>query len=421
MASPQVDPDEALRKGPEYPFSKDIPMEYTHWIEEQKSWRETCGLTNMTYMLYLHVEGPDAISLFSETSINSFAEFSVGSAKHAVQCNDRGKVISEGLVLRLGENEFVTQGFPAAYLSHFAQVEGYEVTTQTRDTHVFELEGPAALPVMESITDYPLRELAFLHFDTIELAGRDVILLRHGMSGHIGFELHVEPDGVEDVKEALMTAGGEHGIRRVGMRAALTRAIESGQPQGNLQYLPALFKERIPSVFSVMGSFDADEVSGWYRSPIELGWSHYVAFDHDYVGRDALEGEVDDPTRTLVTLVWESEDVDDISHSLQTDGDTYKQIRMPTKDTVGVNADEVRADGQLVGTSSYPNYVYPLREMLSLSTIDITYSDPGTEVSITWGEGRNPLNPMVEDHVPKAVTATVAPAPYADEMRRSEW
>lgn len=420
MVSSELDPDEVLRKGMEVPFSHDISMEYTSWIEEQKAWHETCGLTNMTYMLYLHVEGPDALALFADTSVNSFEGFDVGTAKHAVQCNEAGKIISEGLLLRLAEDEFVTQGFPAPYISHVADRDGYDVTTERRETNVYELEGPNALPVMEAVTDHALRDIGFLNFEEVAVAGHPVIVLRHGMSGDIGFELHVADEHGEAVRNAIYEAGEEYGLRQVGMRAALTRALESGQPQGNLHYIPAPFSDHVPSVFSVMGSFDANTISGWSRSPHEMGWGRYITFDHEFVGREALEAEAADPKRTLVTLVWDDDDVVDIYRSLFRGGETYKQIEMPTKETVGVNADEVRYEGAFVGISYYPGHLSPMSEMVSLCTLDVDHSDPGTEVTVIWGEGHDPLNPAVERHTPKEVAATVAPAPYADENRRAE-
>lgn len=420
MADHPHDPDEVLRKGAEAPFSDRFAVEYTNWIEEQRAWHETCGLTNMSYMLYLHVVGPDALDLFADTSINSFVDFSIGTAKHAVQCNEEGKVISEGLVLRLGADEFVTQGFPAAYLGHVAETGDYDVQAERRDTNVYELEGPSALPIMETLTDSPLRDVRFMHFVEVEVAGREVFALRHGMSGDVGFELHVEDEDGEAVLAAIRDAGRQYGLRRVGMAAALSRGQESGQPQGNIHYLPAIYTDSVPSVFSVMGSFDADDVGAWYRTPVELGWGHYSTFDHEFVGRDALEAEVAAPTRTLVTLVWDDQDVAAIARSLHNDGPTYKQIKLPTKATRGVNTDEVLKDGDLVGTSNYPGYLYLLRETTSLCTIDVEHSEPGTEVTVVWGEGADPLNPMVESHTPKRVTATVAPAPYADENRRSD-
>jgi vanillate/3-O-methylgallate O-demethylase len=47
--------------------------------------------------------------------------------------------------------------------------------------------------------------------------------------------------------------------------------------------------------------------------------------------------------------------------------------------------------------------------MISLCTIDVEQSEPGTEVTVLWG---NPGEPQ------KEIRATVAPAPYKQDNRR---
>jgi vanillate/3-O-methylgallate O-demethylase len=58
--------------------------------------------------------------------------------------------------------------------------------------------------------------------------------------------------------------------------------------------------------------------------------------------------------------------------------------------------------------------------MISLCTIDREHGDPGTEVTIVWDEGGDPDNPRIQEHVPKEITARVAPAPYKTDRRRSD-
>jgi vanillate/3-O-methylgallate O-demethylase len=73
--------------------------------------------------------------------------------------------------------------------------------------------------------------------------------------------------------------------------------------------------------------------------------------------------------------------------------------------------DKVLKDGHLVGVSSSRGYSYYFRKMLSLCTIDVAHSEPGTEVEVVWG---NPGKPQ------KNIRATVAPAPYKKDNRRAD-
>jgi hypothetical protein len=55
---------------------------------------------------------------------------------------------------------------------------------------------------------------------------------------------------------------------------------------------------------------------------------------------------------------------------------------------------------------------------VSLAMVDVEYSEPGTEVTLIWGEeGGGSTKPTVERHVQAEVRATVAPAPISDVAR----
>ena len=72
--------------------------------------------------------------------------------------------------------------------------------------------------------------------------------------------------------------------------------------------------------------------------------------------------------------------------------------------------------GDLIGVSTDKGYIYNEREMLSLAIVDVEHAEPGTEVTLVWGEpdGRSP-NPKVERHAQTEISATVAPNPYVTQ------
>ncbi|MCV5276806.1 hypothetical protein OFC49_39360, partial [Escherichia coli] len=60
---------------------------------------------------------------------------------------------------------------------------------------------------------------------------------------------------------------------------------------------------------SLGGSYYSERIEDYYFTPYELGYGRFVKFDHDFVGREALEEMAEGPHRRKVTLVWEGEDV----------------------------------------------------------------------------------------------------------------
>ena len=63
---------------------------------------------------------------------------------------------------------------------------------------------------------------------TLTIAGKTVRALRHGMAGQPGCELFGPWDDGEAVREAIVKAGEEFGLRLVGARAYSSNTLESG-------------------------------------------------------------------------------------------------------------------------------------------------------------------------------------------------
>jgi vanillate/3-O-methylgallate O-demethylase len=111
------------------------------------------------------------------------------------------------------------------------------------------------------------------------------------------------------------------------------------------------------------------------------------------------------------TLIWNADDVADVYASLFRTGQPYDYMEMPRDQRGFMYADKVMNGGKVIGVATSRGYSYYFRQMLSLCTIDVAASEPGTEVSVIWG---NPGSPQ------KEIRATVAPAPYKKDNRRAD-
>jgi glycine cleavage system aminomethyltransferase T len=59
------------------------------------------------------------------------------------------------------------------------------------------------------------------------------------------------------------------------------------------------------------GSFHSDRIEDYYFTPFELDYGRIIGFDHEFVGREALEKMAADGTagrRKKVTFVWNGDD-----------------------------------------------------------------------------------------------------------------
>ncbi len=217
--------------------------------------------------------------------------------------------------------------------------------------------------MVEKAAGQSLRDIRFMRFSNIRINGREVCALRQGMAGEIGFELQGPTAYAQEIYDAILQAGREFGIRRLGGRTVFINHLEACYPTIITDYLPAMFgddmKEYLAefraampafaTTFNLAGSFEADDISAWYRSPIELGWPKNIKFDHDFIGRKALEAEVADPRRTMRTLVWNADDVIEVYASLYRQGGPYHYMEMPRDQRGFMWADKVLKDGKIVG------------------------------------------------------------------------
>jgi syringate O-demethylase len=144
-----------------------------------------------------------------------------------------------------------------------------------------------------------------------------------------------------------------------------------------------------------------------------------VKFDHDFVGREALEAKADDRHRTKVTLVLDDEDVTrTLGSMLNPVGERAKFIEWPNAVYSMHQYDDVKVDGETIGVSTWVCYSANEGKLMTLGVLDEEYAEPGTEVTFVWGEeGGGTAKPTVERHVQTELRAVVAPVPIVGAVR----
>ena len=419
-----------------------VPSEFTNWRDEQQAWQQTCVLFDQSYhMADLAVEGPDALTLLSRLAINSFEGFAVDRAKHFVPCTPDGFVIGDVILFALAENAFNLVGRAPAlnWVTYHAETGGYDVrveldqrwalrTDGRRKSYRYQVQGPNAMSVIEKVLGAPPPELRFFHMTEVTIAGKAVRALRHGMAGQPGWELFGPWEDGEAVLEALVGAGEEFGLRRVGGRAYSSNTLESGWIPSPLpavysgeslkayrKWLPATGYE---ASASLGGSFTSDDIEDYYFTPWDLGYGNYVKFDHDFIGREALEQMAEGDHRQKVTLALEDEDVTRTLASMFQKSGRAKFIDWPSAVYCMHPYDRVTVDGETVGVSTWIGYSFNEGKMLTLAVLDAEHAEPGLEVTLVWGEeGGGSTKPTVEPHVQTEMRAIVSPVPYVETAR----
>lgn len=421
-----------------------VPAEYTNWRDEQYAWQHTCVLFNQSYhMAELAVQGPGASKLLSYLGVNTFTNFDVDKAKQFVPCTPDGYVIGDVILFRLTEEEFNLVGRAPVlnWVTYHAQSEEYdvEVTLDQRTAlrsdgrrkhYRFQIQGPHAMDVIERVLGTQPPEIKFFNIASTQIAGTTVRALRHGMVGQPGWELFGPWEDYDAVHEAIVAAGEEFGLRLVGGRAYSSNALESGwipspvpavytgeQLRSYREWLPAAGYE---GSASIGGSFDSPNIEDFYFTPWDLGYGHLVKFDHDFIGREALERMAPGQHRQKVTLALNDEDVADTIATMFHPSERAKFIDWPSAVYSMHPFDKVIVNGDAVGVSTWIGYSYNEAKMLTLAVLEPEHAEPGTEVTLVWGEpGGGSSKPTVEPHVQREIRAVVNPVPYVESVRKS--
>jgi len=432
-------PVELLRNSTVRPTTFPVAAEFTNWRSEQSSWRESCALLDQSHhMTDLYISGPDALRLLKEHGVNSFETFAPGKAKQYVAVNHDGYLIGDSVLFYLGEDSFDLVGHPMVHnwLQYNVAVGDYDVTLERDDNsfdrasgppkvYRYELQGPAAEKILEAATGEPVPSVKFFNMAEFAIAGRRVRGLRHGMAGQPGFELFGPWQDGEDVLVAILDAGARFDLVRAGAKAYSTANLESAWiPSPMTAVFGSEMKAYrewldVKQMGSLGGSMDSEDVLDYCVTPYDIGYGKVVAFDHDFVGRDALERIAATPSREKVTLVWNSEDVTAAIGTLFEEGTPAKYIELPKARYALFQIDQVVKDGRRIGLSMDAGYIANEHLMVSLASVDSELADPGTEVAVLWGEKQNSSKPSVEKHRQVEIRATVARAPYVQFAREA--
>ncbi len=423
-----------------------VPAEYTNWRDEQRSWAKTCVLFNQSYhMAELMVEGPAAFEFLNGLGYNSFQGFEPNKAKQFVPCSHDGYVIGDVILFYLAENRFNLVGRAPAltWVMYHAETGKHDVTCtydertalrpdpENRRHYRYQIQGPNSMKVIEAATGKAAPELKFFNLCRMEIAGRTVRALRHGMAGQPGFELMGPWADGPAVHAALVEAGEAHGMRLAGGRCYSSNTLESGwipsplpavYTGGQMQpYREWLTANHYEAKATIGGSFVSDNIEDYYLTPYDLGYGPFIKFDHEFIGREALAAKAKAQHRKKVTLALDNVSVTDALFTMFDDGLRAKFIEFPSAVYAMHPFDSVTVDGKLVGLSTWIGYSANEGKMLTLAVLDEEFAEPGTKVALVWGEpDGGTRKPTVERHKQVDIEAIVAPVPYS-RVARTEY
>ena len=362
-----------------------VAYEFTNWQTEVRAWAKTSVLYDQTHhMDNLFIRGRDALKLISDTAINSVANFPIDKAKQYVPTTPAGFVIGDGILFHEAEDEYTYVGrAPVSdWLLFQGETGGYDVEV-VRDRPLPDAPDgqgrhPPVLPVPDSGPDRvaghreverrPGRAAQVLQHELHEHRRHEgpYAAARHGRRprcGDLGPLRGLRPDSHRDL-------GSGRRVRPVGRRlsrllvehprvgldpVAVARHLHRRRLRPYREWLGA---DSYEATNAIAGSFVSDNIEDYYSTPWNLGYGSFIKYDHDFIGRDALE-KVDPTTqRKKITLAWNGEDMAKITGSLfDREGESYKFFDLPNANYGSSNFDSIiDPSGKVVGLSMFTGY-----------------------------------------------------------------
>jgi glycine cleavage system aminomethyltransferase T len=390
-------------------------LAYQHWRDEQRARVNTAAIFDQTYhMDDLYLTGPDRIKLLADSSINSYANFGANKAKQYVATNVQGYAIADGILFGLSEDEVLLVGLPPSshWLQYLAKQGGYDVKLQvepasyegaltSKRLYRYNIEGPNAWKILKKAAGTDLQTIKFFQMGEFKIVGHTVRALNHTMGGVPGEDL----TGLElfgpfaegpAVFAAILAAGKEFGLLHGGQLAYASSVVDSGWlgfPMPAIYaddlrpYREWLKQDCFETFRPITGSFRSDSIEDYYATPWDLGYGHMIKFDHDFIGRAALEKMAKKPARTKVWLQWNYDDATRVVASSQIGGkdggDGAKPIELPQQ--FGTY-DQVLIGDKMVGLALYHGHSVAQGSITSLGYVNVENAASGTDVEILWGD-----------------------------------
>jgi methylglutamate dehydrogenase subunit C len=215
------------------------------YIVEMKHVRSAVGITDVSTLGKIDIQGPDAVEFLNRVYVNEFATLPVGKARYGVMLRDDGAVLDDGTTTRLSATHYLM----TTSTGHADEVGSWlEFLLQTawRDLRVhvcvvtdefaaFAVAGPKARAALELAfpgEDFSDARLPHMGCLQIGVDGIPLKLIRLSFSGELAFEIYVSAGYGVLLWNRVLTCAASLNIRPYGLEALASLRIEKGYIAG---------------------------------------------------------------------------------------------------------------------------------------------------------------------------------------------
>jgi 4-methylaminobutanoate oxidase (formaldehyde-forming) len=259
---------------------------------EHAAVRGQVGVFEQSSFSKLLVQGRDAVTVLNHVSTAN-VDVEVGRCVYTQFLNARGGIEADLTVTRLAADRFLvltaafTHTHVEAWIRNSIPAGAFCVVTDVSGAYaMLNVQGPASRALLQSLStdDFAADAFPFATAREVRIGYQTVLAIRLTYVGELGWELYIPTAFALPVYDALVAAGGAHGLRHCGYHALNSLRIEKAYR-------------------------DWSHDVGPDDSPIEAGLAFTCAWDKPggFIGRDALLAQraAGAPRRRLVQFLLE--------------------------------------------------------------------------------------------------------------------
>ena len=176
--------------------------------------RNSVALLDTSPLFKYKFTGADAGRLLQHAMVRNIERCDIGAAQYTAWCDEQGFVLQDGVVLRLGDNEYwLTAAEPSQrYFRQLAKRLGFgdvQVEDISESYGLLALQGPHAYDVLCELGQFSdsVGRLRYFESTVIQMEQVPVVVSRTGFTGDLGYELWVPKEAALKVWDALYEAG----------------------------------------------------------------------------------------------------------------------------------------------------------------------------------------------------------------------
>jgi aminomethyltransferase len=255
-----------------------MPVQYTSILEEHQAVRNNVGIFDISHMGQLIVSNPAAVGWLNTMLTNNIAKLEVGQGQYTFLLNERGGIIDDLIIYRIGKQKFLLVVNAARTDEDFAWLDRHlpaveaavsaanqvRIDNRSADFGGIAIQGPRVAELFHALFGEDVYPPTRNHIVDLDLDGMGLSIARTGYTGEDGVEIFFSAKYAARFWNTVLEKGERFGVKPCGLGARDTLRLEVCYPLNGSDLSPE-------------------------RNPIEAGLGFFVDLTKlNFIGREAL-------------------------------------------------------------------------------------------------------------------------------------